>query len=363
MKRIGLSLPIISNDEKKAVQKVLNSGFLASGSDVAELEEAFARYIGTRYAIAVSSGTTALHAALLANGIGHGDKVITTPFSFIATSNSVLFCGAKPIFCDIDENTFNLDPEKVEACLKKTKGVKAIIIVHLYGLSCDIDKFRRIAKKYNVLLIEDCAQSVGAAYKSKLTGSFGDAGCFSFYATKNMMTGEGGIITTNSKKVNDLCRSLINHGRSARFEHNILGFNFRMTNIAAALGNVQLKKIDSFNNARIKNAAEYDKILSAIPWIITPAVPKGYKHVYHQYTIKVPKSRRDGLIKYLNEKGIDAAPIYPICIPEQPLYIKKGYKALKIAHGMSKSVVCLPAHPKVTLKDVRYICECIKTFK
>jgi perosamine synthetase len=360
--KILLSKPDISNLEINAVTSVLSSSMLASGPKVKELEQNFAKKIGTNYAIAVSSGTTALHAVLLELGIQKGDNIITTPYTFIATSNSILFCNANPIFCDIDENTYNLDPNKVEDILKKKK-VKAIILVHLYGLSCDMYAFNYLAKKYNVKIIEDCAQSIGASYKDKMTGSFGYASCFSLYATKNIMCGEGGMICINNKKSNDLIRSLINHGRKDRFTHDKLGYNFRMTDIEAALGIVQLNRLDEFTNKRIKNASYYTENLKNIPWIKVPYEPTMCKHVYHQYAILVPKKIRNKFIEYLNKKNIYAAPIYPLTTPEQPFYKKMGYKTLPMSYDISKRVVCLPVHTKITKEDLTYVVNSIKEFK
>ncbi|MFC1566376.1 DegT/DnrJ/EryC1/StrS family aminotransferase [bacterium] len=360
MKHIKLSDPVITKDEKNAVMKVLNSGYLASGKDVSEFETNFAKYIGTKHAIAVSNGTTALHAALISKGIASGDKVLTTPFTFIASSNVILHTNAKPVFCDIDEKTYDLDPNKVETILKKQKNIKAILLVHLYGQVCDMDAFKFLAKKYKVSLIEDCAQSIGSQYKNKHTGSIGDLGCFSFYATKNMMTGEGGMITTNNTSLNNKLRQIINHGRLDRFKHNVLGYNFRMTNIAASIGNVQLKKLEEFTTKRIKNAELYNKLFAENKNIITPYVPSNTKHSFHQYAILVNPKRRNSIIEHLKKHNVDSAAIYALTIPAQPLYKKMGYKELSIAKKVSNSVICIPVHPKLTKSDIIQVAKLIK---
>src|SRR3989344_2547648 len=238
-KMINIAKPIIGEEEIKAVTDVLNSGMLAQGKNISEFEESFAEYVNSSYGIATSSGTTALHAALLAHGIGNEDEVITSPFSFIATANSILAVGAKPVFVDIDENNFNINPDLIQE--KITKKTKAIMTVSLFGLTPDMDKISKIVSDNNLILIEDNAQAHGAEFKGKKAGSFGTA-CFSFYPTKNMTTSEGGIITTSNKDVADKSRMIISHGSRIRYQHEVFGYNFRMTSIAAALGLVQLKK-------------------------------------------------------------------------------------------------------------------------
>lgn len=358
---IYLAQPDIGPKEKQAVLDVLDSGILASGPKVREFEQKFADYCNVNHAIAVSSGTTALHAALLALNVGAGDKVLTTPFSFIATSNSILFCNAEPVFADIDAKTFNLDPNLVEDKLKQEK-IKAIILVHLYGLPCDMDAFNFLAEKYNVELIEDSAQAIGARYKNKITGGMSKIGCFSLYATKNLMTGEGGMITTDNDKLDEKMRSLINHGRQGHFEHVMLGFNFRLNDIAAALGIVQLERLPEFMQQRQANADFYNQHLSKIDWITVPYVPAGFKHVYHQYAIRVPSNIRNELIEYLDKNQIKAAPTYPTIIPEQLFYQQKKYGDFPVAKKASQEVVCLPVHQKVSQQDLIKVIDVISRF-
>ena len=247
---IPIARPNIGEDEKQAVLAVLNSGMLAQGKQVQAFEEAFAAYCGVKYAVATSSGTTALHLALLAHNIGPGDEVITSPFSFIATANSIRYTGAESVFADID-SYYNLSPTLTEAAI--TPRTKVIMPVHLYGQPADMDKFMDIAKRHNLIIIEDACQAHGAEFKGKKVGSFG-TGCFSFYPTKNITSGEGGMVTTNDPDIADRVRLLRNHGMRQRYYHETMGFNFRMTDIHAAIGLAQLKKLDMFNDMRISNA-------------------------------------------------------------------------------------------------------------
>lgn len=365
MKRIKISEPQLDQKEKRILKEVLDTKMIASGSYVKKFEEVFAGYIGSKFGVATTSGTSALHTALLAADVGKDDIVVTTPFSFIATANSVLFVGAKPEFIDIDEHSFNIDPVLLEKRLQsRKKKPKAVIIVHLYGNPVDMPRILKICKRHKVTVIEDCAQSHGASISGKLTGTFGAMGCFSFYATKNMTTGEGGMVTTNSTGFYNKCKKIINHGRVSRFKHDILGFNFRMTNLQAGIGLVQINKLEKMTTARIKNAEYLNKKLSGFSWLEIPAVDPGSRHVYHQYTIKVSAGKRDKMVRYLIDNGIDASMIYPLIIPEQPLYKKLGYKTenVKVALKVSRQVVSLPVHPGLTRKDLDKLVKVIGDF-
>ncbi len=258
---VPISRPLIGEEEKNAVMDVLNSGMLAQGKRTAELEEAFAEICGVQHAVATSSGTTALHVALLAHGIGAGDEVITSSFSFIATANSILYTGAQPVFVDIDPETFNLDPSRIEEAI--TPRTKAIMPVHIFGQPCDMDAIMEIADRRGLLVIEDACQAHGAEYKGARVGSFG-AGTFSLYPTKNITSGEGGIITTDDPDVAENCRVIRQHGMRQRYYHTELGFNFRMTDLHAAIGIEQCKKLEAFNAARIANARFYDATLEGV---------------------------------------------------------------------------------------------------
>jgi len=354
---IPIAKPLIGEEEKKAVLSVLDSDIIAEGPKVKEFEERFARYIGVKHAVATSSGTTALHVALLACGIKAGDEVITTPFTFIATANSILYCNAKPIFADIEEDTFNLDPEKIEE--KITKKTKAILPVHLYGHPCDMDEIMKIAGDNKLAVIEDACQAHGATYNNKKVGSFG-TGVFSFYPTKNMTTAEGGMLTTNDEKIAESCRLLRAHGSRARYHHEILGYNYRMTDIAAAIGLCQLKKLDQFNKKRIENANYLTNKIKSIEGIVTPSVKNNCVHVFHQYTVRVKNNKRDTVIEKLKENNIGFGVYYPVPIHKQDLYTRLGYKdKLPVAEKISGEVLSLPIHPAVTRNDLDKIVSAI----
>ncbi len=355
---INIAKPIISDEEIEAVTKVLKSGMLAHGEEVEKFQKEFAKYIGTSYAVATSSGTTALHSALVASDIKENDEVITTPFTFAATANSILYTNATPVFSDINKDTFNIDPAKIEE--KITDKTKAILPVHLYGQPADMDSIMEIARKHDLIVIEDAAQAHGAVYKDKKIGSIGDYGCFSFYPTKNMTTGEGGMVTTNSEEFATKTGMVRNHGESKRYEQSILGYNYRMTNIAAAIGLVQLKYIDEFNKKRNKNAQYLTEGLSDTEGITTPYVADNVKHVFHQYTIKV-SSKRDEFRDYLTDNGIGTGVHYPIVLYDQPYY-----KNAKItgdcpnAEECARQVISLPVHPSLTKDELDTIIEVVK---
>lgn len=361
---IKLSVPQLNHTEEKSVIEVLKSGHIANGPKTKEFEENFSKFIGTKFAVATSSGTSALHTALKCLGIGEKDKVITTPFTFIATSNSILFCGAKPVFCDIDPATFNIDPSLIKKILQKNSSIKALICVHIFGLPCNIEEIKNICRQKGILLIEDCAQAHGAEYKNKKAGSFGDCGVFSFYGTKNMTTAEGGMITTNTRTFAIRCRQFINHGRTSNNRFSMLGYNYRLTDIASAIGTEQLKKIDLMTLKRIKNAAYLNENLKGCPDITLPIVPKNYKHVFHQYVIKI-KNQRKKLMRFLMGQGIESGIFYPLPIYRQKLYRKLGYDKvrLKNTEETCREVLSLPVHPALENKDLEKIAQSIKKWK
>ena len=300
--KVSIASPVIEKEEINAVIDVMKSGMIAQGPKVIEFEEEFAKYVGAKYGIATNSGTSALHVALLAAGIGEGDEVITTPFTFAATGNSILYTGARPVFVDIDPETFTIDPAKIEEAI--TDKTKAIMPVQLYGQAADMEPIMKIAKEHDLIVIEDAAQAHGAEYNGEKVGNLGDMACFSFYPTKNMTTSEGGMITTNSEEFAENAKVFRAHGSATKYHHDVLGYNFRMTDIAAAIGLEQLKKIDSFNEKRIANAKCLNEGLKDIEAIETPVLKDGCKHVYHQYTIKIKDGKRDELSDYLIENGI-----------------------------------------------------------
>lgn len=358
---IPISKPLLGKEEEQAVKRVLNSGFLTQGEEVRKFEEEFSKYIGTKFAVAMNSGTSALHTALLSSGIGPGDEVITTPFSFIATANSILYTGARASFVDIDESTFNIDPQKIEQ--KISDRTKALLIVHLFGQPCDMNQIIELCEAHDLILIEDACQAHGAEFDGKKVGSFG-TGCFSFYPTKNMTTGEGGMITTNDEEIAEKARQIRDHGQTKQYIHDVLGYNYRMTNLAAAIGRCQLRKLDEFNSKRIKNAQFLTKEIEKIEGLIPPRVAPNVKHVFHQYTIKVTENfgmSRDELKRRLRDRGIDVRVYYPTPIHKQPLYWKLGYRDnLPISEKIANEVLSLPVHPNLTKGDLERIVEAIK---
>lgn len=355
---IHIAKPLMGEEEKQAVLDVLESGMLAQGARVEVFEEAFAEMCATEYAVATSSGTTALHTALLAHDIGPGDEVITTPFTFIASANSILFVGAKPVFVDIDPDTFNINPDLIEAAI--TPQSRAILPVHLFGLSCDMDAIMEIADRHYLLVIEDACQSHGAAYKGRKTGSFG-TGTFSLYPTKNITSAEGGMITTDDPDIAEKARVIRQHGMRRRYYHDELGFNFRMTDVHAAIGHEQLKKLPDFNQARQANATYFCNHLKGV---VTPPVPDGYVHVFHQYTIRVPHGQRDALKAYLQERGVGTGVYYPMPIHQQPYYVDElGYdQAFPEAERAANEVLSLPVHPALSQQDLETIVTAVNQF-
>ena len=352
---IPISKPALDDTEIEAIKSVLDSGMLAQGKLVERFEESFAGYIGTKFAIATNSGTSALHTALASLGVKEGDEIITTTFSFIATASCILMQNAKPVFVDINQKTYNIEPHRIEQ--KITERTKAIIPVHLYGQPCDMGKIMEIAENHNVFVIEDAAQAHGAEYKGKKAGGFGDVGIFSFYPSKNMTTGEGGMLTTNNEEIAEKARMIRNHGQTERYMHEIIGYNYRMTNIAAAIGIAQLKKLDGLNERRIRNAEYYNKKLEAVEM---PFVAEGVKHVFHQYTIRV--KNRERFLKHLEKNEVGYGIYYPIPIHKQPLFKEYNKIKLEIAEKASEEVVSIPVHPALSDEERKYIVEVINLY-
>lgn len=355
---INMAKPQIGPEEKQAVMEVLDSGILAQGPRTKAFEEAFAKMCETRYAIATSSGTTALHIAMLAHGIGPGDEVITSAFTFIASANSVVYAGGRPVFIDIDPRTFNLDPQLIEAAI--TPRTKAIMPVQLFGLMSGMDEIMAIAEKHNLVVIEDACQAHGATYKGKKAGSIG-TGTFSLYPTKNITSGEGGMITTNDDKINDACRVIRNHGMHVRYYHDELGFNFRMTDLHAAIGLTQIGKLEQFNAKRQENAAYLSANLKGV---VTPTIPAECGHVFHQYTVRVPGGKRDGLRDFLKERGVGSEIYYPVPIHQQKYYVEGlGYnQTLPETELAAKEVLSLPVHPGLSQADLDCIVSAVNEY-
>ena len=348
---IPISVPLLGAEEKKAVLEVIDSGQLAQGARVEAFERAFAAYCGAKHAIATSSGTTALQTAVLAHGIGAGDEVITTPFTFIASANAVIFAGARPVFVDIDKRSYNLDPCLIEKAI--TTRTRAILPVHLFGNPCEMDAIVRTAARHGLTLIEDACQAHGAAVGGRKVGTFG-TGCFSFYPTKNVTTAEGGMITTNDDELADRARLLRSHGQRQRYYHESIGYNFRMTEIQAAIGLVQLGRLEGFVEKRRANAACFTARLRGV---VTPVESPGSRHVYHQYTIRVAEGR-DGLAEHLRERGVGTSVYYPLPVHKQVAYQKLGYgDQLPVAERASQEVLSVPVHPALEPEDLDRIVQ------
>ena len=357
---IPVSRPVLGREEAEAVVKVIESGMVAQGHVTAEFEKAFASYCGVKHAVATSNGTTALHAALLAGGIGPGDEVIVPSFTFIATATSVSMCGATPVFADVDDRIFTLDPASVEKLV--TPRTRAVVGVHLFGQPFDIPALTAICRDNNLLLVEDAAQAHGSTFRGRKVGSFGEMACFSFYATKNMTTGEGGMVTTNDAELADRVRLLINHGQKEKYLHTSLGYNFRLTDMGAAMGLVQLGKLDAMNAKRAANAKYLDRSFRC-PGLVTPQVRPDSTHVYHQYVLKVEKGAklpRDALMKALAAKGVGTAVHYPRPVHDQPLYRgRQGSDPCPVSSRLASSVLSLPVHPLLTQDDLTGIARAV----
>jgi perosamine synthetase len=361
MKNYPIAKPYITTRDKEAVAAVLNTDNLSLGPKYREFEKKFAEKLGAKYACAVSSGTAGLHLAMLACGIGAGDEVITTPFSFVASANCILYVGAKPVFVDIDPLTYNIDPLKIEA--KITKKTKAILVVHIFGQPADMKPIMAIAKKYNLRIIEDACESIEAKYHDKNAGTFGQAGVFAFYPNKQMTTGEGGMIVTDNKKIYEICDSLRNQGRDKNdqwLNHKYLGYNYRLDEMSAALGVTQLAKIDFMIKKRRQIAGWYNKILESKNNVIqAPLTAEGNTHTWFVYVIKLKnkKINRNLLIKNLKKIGINTKPYLP-SIHLFDFYKKRfGYKKgnFPVAEEMSAYSLALPIYIGLTFKDCEYI--------
>jgi perosamine synthetase len=357
---IPIAKPMLGDEEIEVVSKVMKSGSFASGPMVKEFEEKFASWCGTEFAIATSNGTTALHTSLACSGISPGDEVIVPSFSFIASATSISMCGARPVFADVDEDTFTISIDEIQN--KISNKTKAIIGVHLYGQPCESDAIMDICEDKNLLFIEDAAQSHGALFKGRKTGSLGNAGCFSFYPTKNMTTGEGGMITTDDADLEKKARAFINHGQEQKYLHTSLGYNYRMTDINAAIGIVQLSKIEKFNRDRQENASFYCSNLNK-KGLVLPVCKNDRNHVYHQFVIRIQPDfplTRESFIEYLANMGIGTAIHYPIPIHHQPVYLQKyGEISCPVSEKLAKEVLSLPVHPLVSIKEREFIKEVV----
>jgi len=346
----------IKDEVLDVVIEILESAHYILGPKVSEFEKKVAAYHNVAEAIGVASGTDALHLAVKALGIGEGDEVITTPFTFFATAESVLYTGARPVFADIDPETLNIDPVQIEA--KITKKTKAIIPVHIFGHPADMDAIMAIARKHRLHVIEDCAQSFGADIRGKKTGSFGEAGCFSFYPSKNLGAfGDGGMVTLHDAGLGDRIRVLRNHGSRGAYKHESVGFNSRLDELQAGILLVKFRKIDAFNSRRRENAALYNDCLS--DRVLRPAERQGMTHVYHQYTIRSLK--RDQIKSRLSDAGISSVVYYPVPLHLQEALGFLGHKKgdFPVAEEAAEKVLSLPMYPELEEKTIREIAEII----
>ncbi|MCR4442613.1 MAG: DegT/DnrJ/EryC1/StrS family aminotransferase [Peptococcaceae bacterium] len=382
-KQIQIAAPCMGKEEWDALREPIDTGWLTQGPKVAAFEKAFAERHGVKYALATTSCTTALHLALLAVGVQPGDAVVVPSFTWVATANVVEYCGGIPVFCDIAPETFNIDPESARAAIKDTmaKGVrvKAIIPVHLFGLYADMDEIMNLAREYDLRVIEDAACASGASYKGKCAGSIGDVGCYSFHPRKVLVTGEGGMCATNDPQLAEIINCLRNHGASISEEQrhgnnapylmpdfNLLGYNYRMTDLQGAIGLVQLEKVDGFIREREKWAQYYDRELSSITWLRTPSKPEGCVHSWQAYVCWVDETKapltRDDLLKYLFENGISSR------VGTQAVHMLGYYKQ---KYGLSDDLcpnsrdayrysIALPLHNKMSEEDYNHVLETLR---
>lgn len=351
----------ISTEIRTAIENVLASQMFILGREGTALEQEIAQLCGVAHGIGVASGTDALMLALRACGVREGDEVVIPPFTFVATGSAVSALGAKPVFADIRPDTYNLDPS--DLARRVTRKTKAIIAVHLYGLACDMDPIVSFARANKLSVIEDNAQSIGASYKGRRTGSLGDAACFSFYPTKNLGAyGDGGMVVTNSNEIAARLKTLRNHGQSAKYVSSEPGWNSRLDEIQAAILRVKLRHLRGWQIARQAHAASYSKLLLGIPGVAPPLVPEGYEHVFHQYTIRV--ERREALVKLLNERKIGSAIYYPMPLHLQPLYASLGHRMGDFPHAehAAQEVLSLPMFPELRLQQLTRVAETVAEF-
>lgn len=384
MKIIKVARPYVGREEVKAVTDVLLSGRYISGPKVEEFENKFSQYIGTKYSVAVNSGTASLHVALAVLGIGAGDEVIVPPLTFFSTVSVVLYQDAIPVFADINPDSYCLDPEDLTK--KISKRTKAVIPVHLFGNSAEMDEIMKIAEKYGIKVIEDAAQAHGTEYNGKKVGSIGDIGCFSFFATKHMTTGEGGMLVTNNRRWADLARIIRSHGMSNRDSHDYLGYNYRMNEIAAAMGIVQLKRLDDLNKKRIGNSLYLiDKLKNSnLDWLTLPKLQENIMHTFFWCPILVDEAKlgitTGELINILLKNGIETRHRYQQPLYKQKAFIKKcaylerllfdsKFKVdctkirLENVEKIAGKIIGLPNHPDLSKNELDYIIKILNTIK
>lgn len=363
----------IDEEDIQAVVDVLRSDYLTTGPSVTEFEKIVADYVGAKYAVAISNGTAALHAACFAAGIGEGDEVITTPITFAASANCALYCGAKPVFADVKADTYNIDPEDIKR--KITDKTKAIVAVHFTGQPCEMDEIHAIAKEHNLVVIEDAAHAIGADYKGKMVGSISDMTTFSFHPVKHVTTGEGGMIVTNNEELYEKLVLFRSHGitRNEKFMHRNeggwyyeqidLGYNYRITDIQCALGVSQMKKLDKFIAKRRELVDRYNEAFKDVEGVVCPKQAEGCNNSYHLYVIQVPNGRRKEIFDKLRDAGIGVN-VHYIPVYKHPYYQENGYKDVccKNAEAVYANFISLPLYYGLTFEEQDYVIEKVKEF-
>lgn len=349
----------IREETETAVLKLLNTGYYVGGAAVTDFEQDFAQYTKVEHCIACNSGTDALYLALRALNIGAGDEVITSPFTFIATAEAVSMTGAKPIFIDIELDTFNLDPTQLEKAI--TPRTKAIIPVHLFGQPVNMSQVMDIAEAHQLYVIEDCAQATGAEWNGQKVGSIGHIGCFSFFPTKNLgACGDGGAVTTHDQAIALSIKMLREHGSSVRYRHDVMGINSRLDALQATILQVKLRYLEQWNQQRSEAAQRYRELLSPLPHLKLPQAIKGGQHVWNQYTIMI--SKRDQVREKLQEMGVISMVYYPLPLHLQPVYQDLGYLEGQLPHSeqASREVLSLPMFPDITPEEQQQVVYCLK---
>lgn len=351
---IPLSRPDLAKSDRDAVARVLRTPFLSLGPRVPEFEERFARWLGVKYAVAVSSGTAGLHLCVRALDLSRGDEVITTPFSFVASANVALYEGARPVFVDIDEETLNLDVRALPAAI--TSRTRAILPVHVFGLPCEIGEVMKIARGHKLRVVEDACEAIGATFRGRKVGTFGESAVFAFYPNKQMTTGEGGMIVTNEKELCDLFRSLRNQGRPADggwLEHPRMGYNYRLDEMSAALGTAQLKRLDKMLRLRSQVAARYHELLEDLPGVRTLGCPPHMTRSWFVYVVRLPRGLdRDLVMARLRGQGVSCAKYFP-CIHLQPYLRDLGYREgqFPVCERIARETLALPFHNRLSYRD------------
>ncbi|MDI6807401.1 MAG: DegT/DnrJ/EryC1/StrS family aminotransferase [Candidatus Eisenbacteria bacterium] len=358
-----LACPSVGKEEVEALKNVIASGWLSQGEQVEKFERKFAAYVGVEHAVAFMNGTVALHSILLALGIGRGDEVIVPSLTFFSTATSVIHAGGTPVFAEVDPESFNLDPSDVER--KITKKTKAVMPVHYGGQPADMKEILEIAGLRNLLVIEDAAQAHGASYKGKKAGSFGDAAMFSFTPTKNITAGEGGMVTTGDGSLAAKLRLLRNHGQEKQYHHVVVGYNYRMTELQAAVGIEQLKKLDSINKKKNVNARYLSEKLSKFSGIVPPAIKNDRTHPFTLYTLKIEEAltgfSRTELAEWLGKKGISSKVYFPPVHLQPALrYLGYGPDSLPITEGLAAKILSLPCHPSLKREDLEFIVSSVE---